>query len=51
MDGEVDDLKLSKFERRKQVRKQVSDKLDEFAEQLNQQPRLETLFTIGWSVA
>jgi len=51
MEGEVDDLKLSKFERRKQVRKQVSDKLDEFAEQLNQQPRLETLFTIRWSVA
>lgn len=51
LEGEVDDLKLSKFERRKAIRKQVSDKLDEFAEMLNQQPILETLFTLRWKVA
>lgn len=51
LEGEVDDLKLSKFERRKAIRKQVSDKLDEFAEMLNQQPTLETLFTLRWKVA
>lgn len=51
LEGEVDDLKLSKFERRKAIRKQVSDKLDEFAEMLNQQPSLEMLFTLRWKVA
>jgi hypothetical protein len=50
LEGEVDDLKLSKFERRKAIRKQVSDKLDEFADMLNQQPSLEMLFTIRWKV-
>ena len=51
LEGEVDDLKLSKFERRKAIRKQVSDKLDEFADLLNQQPKFEMLFTLRWKVA
>lgn len=51
LEGEVDDHKLSKFERRKQIRREVSDKLDDFADLLNQQPHLEELFTIRWRVA
>ncbi len=51
LQGDVDDTKLSKFERRKQVRKEVSDKLDEFAEQLNQQPTIVPLMTVRWTVA
>ena len=50
LQGDVDDTKLSKFERRRQVRKEVSDKLDEFAEQLNQIPKMKPLFTIRWAV-
>lgn len=50
IEGDSDDLKLSKFERRKQVRKEVSEKLDAVAEQLNQQPSLSTLMTLRWSV-
>lgn len=51
LQADVDDTKLSKFERRKQVRKEVSDKLDEFAEQLNQQPTIVPLMTVRWTVA
>lgn len=51
MENDLDDLKLSKFERRRQVRNEVNDKLDEFADLLNKKPRLEHLFTLRWSVA
>ncbi len=50
LEGEMDDLKLSKHERRRDVRKQVSDILDEVAESLNRQPEMEPLFTVRWSV-
>jgi ERCC4-related helicase len=50
MENDLDDLKLSKFERRRQVRNEVNDKLDEFADLLNKKPRLEHLFTLRWSV-
>jgi ERCC4-related helicase len=51
LEADVDDTKLSKFERRKQLRKEVSDKLDEFAEQLNQHPSIVPLMTVRWTVA
>jgi len=51
LEADVDDTKLSKFERRKQLRKEVSDKLDEFAEQLNQKPSIVPLITVKWTVA
>ncbi|MDQ2091154.1 SNF2-related protein [Marimonas arenosa] len=51
LEGDVDDLKLSKFERRKKIRREVSDKLDEFADLLNQQPTLDRLFTVRWRIA
>ena len=50
MEGDVDDLKLSKFERRKKVRRDVSDKLDEFAESLNKLPTITPLMTLRWTV-
>lgn len=51
LQADVDDTKLSKFERRKQVRLEVSEKLDAFAEQLNQQPTIAPLMTLRWVVA
>ncbi len=50
VEGEIDDLKFSKHERRKQIRKQVNDMLDEFAAALDRKPELSPLFTIRWSV-
>ncbi len=50
MEGDMDDLKLTKFERRRQLRKEMADKLDAFADSLNQQPRKSLLLTIRWSV-
>ena len=50
LQGDADDIKLSKFERRRQVRKEVSDKLDAFAEQLNKTPKMTPLLTLRWTV-
>lgn len=50
VEGEIDDLKFSKHERRKQIRKQVNDMLDEFAAALDRKPELKPLFSIRWSV-
>ena len=50
MEADVDELKLSKFERRKKVRREVSDKLDEFADSLNMQPSMMPLMTVRWTV-
>ncbi len=51
MEADLDDMKLSKFEQRKKIRREVSDKLDEFADSLNLQPTIEPMFTLRWSVA
>lgn len=51
MEADLDDMKLSKFEQRKKIRREVSDKLDEFADSLNLQPRQELMFTLRWSIA
>lgn len=51
MEADLDDMKLSKFEQRKKIRREVSDKLDEFADSLNLQPKIEPMFTLRWSVA
>jgi ERCC4-related helicase len=50
LEGDVDDLKLSKFERRKKVRRDAVEKLDEFAESLNKKPTLTLLMTLRWTV-
>jgi ERCC4-related helicase len=50
LEGAMDDLKLSKHEKRRDIRREVSDLLDEAAAALNQQPTLEALFTLRWTV-
>lgn len=50
-EGEMDDLKLSKFERRRAIRREVSEILDKIEEGLRSRPSLEHLFTLRWSVA
>nr|WP_330217114.1 SNF2-related protein [Sphingobium lactosutens] len=46
-----DELKMSQFDTKKQVSKDINDKLDEFSALLDQQPRLEEMFTLRWTVA
>jgi len=50
-EGDMDDLKLSKFEKRKAIRRQVGDMMDEIAESLLARPVTTQLFTMRWSVA
>jgi ERCC4-related helicase len=49
-EGAMDDLKLSKFEKRKAIRRQVGEMMDEIAESLQSRPVTEHLFTMRWSV-
>jgi len=49
-EGAMDDLKLSKFEKRKAIRRQVGDMMDEIAESLLVRPVTSHLFTMRWSV-
>jgi hypothetical protein len=49
-EGAMDDLKLSKFEKRKAIRKQVGEMMDEIADSLQSRPVTEHLFTMRWSV-
>ena len=50
VEDEIDDLKFSKHERRKGIRKKINDMLDEFADSLNRKPELRHLFSLRWSV-
>ncbi len=50
-EGERDDLVLSKHERRRDIRKQVEQMLDDVADSLNRKPGITPIFTIRWSVA
>ncbi|SFZ83468.1 Helicase conserved C-terminal domain-containing protein [Devosia enhydra] len=49
-EGAMDDLKLSKFEKRRAIRRQVGDMMDEIAESLTVRPVTTHLFTMRWSV-
>ncbi len=46
-----DELKMSQFETKKAINKEIGDKLDDFSALLDRQPRLEELFTVRWTVA
>lgn len=46
-----DELKMSQFDTKKQVSKDINDKLDAFSALLDEQPRLEEMFTLRWTVA
>jgi superfamily II DNA or RNA helicase len=50
-ESERDDLVLSKHERRRQIRQQVENMLDDVAESLNKKPKLTELFMVRWSIA
>lgn len=49
-EGERDDLVLSQHERRRDIRRQVEDMLDDVAAGLHRKPELLHLFTVRWSV-
>ena len=51
LQGDRDKLVLTMHEQVAKVRQDVSDKLDDFMESLSQEPELEPLFTLRWSVA
>lgn len=46
-----DDLKMAQFETKKKVNDDINRTLDDFAALLDQQPRVEELFTLRWTVA
>lgn len=46
-----DDLKMSQFETKRKVNADINRALDDLAELLNQQPRIEELVTIRWTIA
>ena len=45
-----DELKMSQFEVKKQIGKEITEKLDAFSDLLAKEPRLEELFTLRWTV-
>lgn len=50
LEDDIDELKLTKFQKRKEARQKVEDMLDDFAAALNLKPEIKPLFTIRWSV-
>ena len=46
-----DELKMAQFETKKKVNDDINRTLDDFAALLDQQPRVEELFTLRWTVA
>ena len=50
LEGEQDDKRLMIFQRRKEIRQEVDDMLDEIAESLDSEASLEHLFTIRWGI-
>lgn len=50
LEDDIDELKLTKFQKRKEARQKVEDMLDDFAAQLNLKPEIKPLFTLRWAV-
>lgn len=50
LDDDIDELKMTKFEKRKEARKKVNGMLDDFAAALNLKPEITPLFTLRWKV-
>jgi ERCC4-related helicase len=50
LEDDIDELKLTKFQKRKDARQKVEDMLDDFAAALNLKPEIKPLFTLRWSV-
>jgi hypothetical protein len=49
-EAERDDLKMTQFEAKRKVNKQINERLDDMAALLDQEPRAEPLFTLRWQV-
>ena len=50
LEGKRDDMKLKTFERRKNIRDEVNQMLDDIAQSMDTAPVLEPLFSIRWEV-
>ena len=50
LEGQRDELMLSKFQRKKDIRKEVEDLLDEIQASLKLTPEQTPLFTIRWEI-
>lgn len=51
MEGEVDDLKMTTFQKRKEVRLDIDARLDEIARALQTKPTVTQIFNIRWTVS
>ncbi len=51
LEDKRDEMKLETFQRRKKIRDEVNDMLDDIAQSLETEPVLEPLFTLRWEVA
>jgi hypothetical protein len=50
LEARRDDMMLAKFERKKAIRKEVEEILDQIAASLKVSPRLDHLFTVRWNL-
>ena len=50
MEAERDDKRLAVFQRRKEIRHEVDNMLDEIADSLDNEAELEHLFSIRWTI-
>jgi superfamily II DNA or RNA helicase len=50
-ESERDELRMSQFEAKRKVQKEINERLDDMAALLDQQPRAEALFTLRFQVA
>ena len=50
MEADRDDKRLAIFQRRKEIRQEVDDMLDEIADSLDNEAELTHLFTIRWAI-
>ncbi|MCA0434743.1 MAG: DEAD/DEAH box helicase family protein [Proteobacteria bacterium] len=49
-EGQRDELRMAMFTRRKDIRKEVDDLLDDMEESLKVQPSVESIFTVRWEL-
>lgn len=50
IEGQIDDLKIETYQRRKTIRRDIEDMLDEIQASLALQPSVEPIFTARWSL-
>ena len=50
LEARRDDMMLAKFERKKAIRREVEEMLDQIAASLKVSPKLDHLFTVRWEL-